>query len=302
MTQGADSLRSILYALAANVAIAAAKLGGAFYTGSSAMLAEAIHSLADSGNQLLLLWGLRQSRRPPTPEHPLGHGKAIYFWSFIVALMLFSMGGLFSIYEGVHRLQGAEGLHDPWVAVAILAFGIAAEGLSLAGCLKEVAKLRRGRSLWRWFRETRHSELIVVVGEDLAALTGLSFALLAVLLAIRTGDPSYDAAGSIAIGVLLILVALAVAAEVHSLLLGESADPALERAIRRELEACEEVEEVLGLITQQLGSEVMVAVKARMRRQADDLALIEAINRCERRLRSALPEVRWVFFEPDLRD
>ncbi len=298
----ADSLRSIFYALAANASIAVAKFTGALYTGSSALLAESVHSLADSGNQLLLLWGLRQSRRPPTPEHPLGHGKAIYFWSFIVALMLFSMGGLFSIYEGVHRLEGGEGLTNPWVAVGILVFSVVAESLSLRGCLREIGKLRQGRSLWRWFRETRHSELVVVLGEDLAALLGLSFALLAVLLAIYTGNPLFDAAGSIFIGLLLVVVALAVAIEVHSLLLGESASPALERAIRRELEGSGEVAQILNLITQQLGSEVMVAVKARMRSQPDDRSLVEAINRCEARLRSAHPEIRWIFFEPDLQD
>src|SRR5918999_874912 len=180
----ADSVRTILYALGANLAIAVAKTGAAIATGSSSMLAEAIHSYADSGNQGLLLWGMKQAKRPPSPEYPLGWGKAVFFWSFIVALVLFSLGGLFSVYEGWHKAAHPEPLSYPWVAVGILLFGLAAETVSLRACLAEVNKLRSGRTLWRWFRESRHSELVVVLGEDLAALLGLALALLAVLFTI----------------------------------------------------------------------------------------------------------------------
>ena len=155
MSAKADSLKTIMYALAANFAIALAKLGGAAVTGSSAMLAEAIHSFADSGTQGLLILGLKRAKRPPSPEFPLGYGKAIYFWSFIVALILFSMGGLFSIYEGLHKLHNPAALKAPWLAVGILVFSIVAEGLSFFACLREVNKVRHGRSLWRWFRESR---------------------------------------------------------------------------------------------------------------------------------------------------
>jgi cation diffusion facilitator family transporter len=169
MSGPANSLKSILFALVANFAIAVAKTAGAVYTGSSSMLAEAIHSYADCGNQALLIWGLKEAKRAATADHPLGFGKAIYFWSFIVALMLFSMGGLFSIYEGAHKLGSSEPVRNPWVAVAILVFGIAAESVSLWGCLREINKTRGTQSLWRWFRGSRQSELLVVLGEDLAA-------------------------------------------------------------------------------------------------------------------------------------
>jgi len=177
MSSSADSLKSILYALGANLAIAIAKSAGAFFTGSASMLAEAIHSFADCANQGLLLWGLKEARRVASPEHPLGYGRAIYFWSFIVALMLFSMGGLFSIYEGVHKLGAHEPLRDPWIAIGILVFGMAAESVSLWGALREINKERGDRTLWRWFRTSRQSELLVVLGEDLAALGGLALAV-----------------------------------------------------------------------------------------------------------------------------
>jgi len=201
-------------ALAANAAIAAAKLGAAVHTGSTSMLAEAIHSAADSANQALLLLGVHRAKRPPSADHPLGYGKAIYFWSFVVALLLFSLGGMFSIYEGRHKLGSDEAIEAPWLAILILVFSLVMEALSLRTCLREVNESRRGRTLWRWFRESRQSELIVVFGEDLAALAGLSIALLALLLTVATGDPVFDAAGSIVIGVLLIVVAVGVAVEV----------------------------------------------------------------------------------------
>ena len=303
MSASSDSLKSIFFALGANFAIALAKTAGAVFTGSSSMLAEAIHSYADCANQGLLIWGLKEARRSPTADHPLGYGKAIYFWSFIVALMLFSMGGLFSIYEGVHKLQGSEPIRYAYVAMGILVFGIVAESISLWGCLREVNKERgRKQSLWSWFRSSRQSELLVVLGEDLAALGGLTLALVFIGLAVATGDPRWDAAGSIAIGVLLIVVAVLVGTEVKALLVGQSAEPRLLEAMRAHLKAQPDVLELYNLLTQQLGSEVMVAVKARMAPQPSDTALIEAINRVERGLRSAFPAVRWIFFEPDVVD
>lgn len=302
MSAQADSLKSILFALGANFAIALAKTAGAVFTGSSSMLAEAIHSYADCANQALLIWGLKEARRAPTPDHPLGYGKAIYFWSFIVALMLFSMGGLFSIYEGAHKLHDSEPVKHAWVAVAILAFGVAAESVSLWGCLREVTKDRGGRSLWRWFRTSRQSELLVVLGEDLAALAGLVLALIFILLAMVTGNPMWDAIGSMTIGVVLIIVAILVGIEVKALLVGQSADPATLEAMRAHLQSQPDVDRIYNLLTQQLGNEIMVAVKARMKPQASDVALIEAINRTEASLRMAFANVRWIFFEPDLQD
>lgn len=298
MADGANVGRTIYYALAANFAIAAAKFAGAIYTGSGALFAEALHSLADTGNQGLLLWGMRQAKAPPTPDYPMGQGRAIYFWSFIVALMLFSLGGIVSIYEGLRKLNGQEELHQLWAAIGILLFAVAAEAVSLRAALQEIRKVRGEQTLWRWFRETRHSELMIVLGEDTAALVGLVIALAAVLASALTGNQTFDAAGSIAIGVLLIVVALGLGYEIKGLLIGQSAAPETRRAIEAALAGRPEIDRVLDLITLQHGSDVMVAVGARMAEVATPRELIEAIDRCETALRQEFPQVRWVFFEP----
>jgi len=302
MSAGADSLKSILFALGANFLIALAKTGGAIFTGSSSMLAEAIHSYADCANQALLLWGLREGDRRPNPDHPLGYGKAIYFWSFIVALMLFSMGGLFSIYEGIHKLESSEPVENAWVAIGILTFGIAAESVSLWGCLREVNKDRGRQGLWRWFRSSRQSELLVVFAEDIAALGGLSLALGFIALSMATGNPAWDAAGSICIGVLLVLVAVLVGIEVKSLLIGQSVEGRVLQRMREHIAGDGEVEIVYNVLTQQMGQDVMVAVKAKMRPTPSAQALVESINRIEQSFRAAFPQVRWLFFEPDIAD
>jgi len=302
MSAGADSVKSIFFALGANFLIAIAKTGGAVFTGSSSMLAEAIHSYADCVNQALLLWGMREGKRRASRDHPLGHGKAIYFWSFIVALMLFSMGGLFSIYEGIHKLQSTAPLQYAWVAIGILAFGIAAESVSLWGCLREVNKDRGEQGLWRWFRSSRQSELLVVLAEDIAALGGLVLALVFIGLTLATGNPVWDAVGSICIGVLLVIVAVLVGVQVKALLIGQSVEARILERMREHLVGHEEVESVYNLLTQQMGADVMVAVKAKMRPVASAAALIEAINRVERSFREAFPQVQWLFFEPDVAD
>jgi cation diffusion facilitator family transporter len=300
MASSSGSLKPIFYALGANFFIALAKFAAAWYTRSGSMLAEAIHSLADCGNQGLLLLGLKRAQREPTEDHPLGYGKSIFFWSFIVALILFSVGGMFSIYEGLHKLQTKEPLNAPWVAVAVLVFGLVMESLSLYGCLVEVNKSRGTRSLWRWFRESRQSELIVIFGEDIAALFGLAFALGAILLTIYTGNPVYDALGSIAIGALLIVVAILLGVEIKNLLIGESADPHTREAIRAWLLEQDEVQQVFNLITMQLGTEIMVATKVHMREAHNVETLMAQVNRCEAALKKQFPEVKWLFFEPDV--
>ena len=297
----ADSTRTIFYALGANLAIAVAKTGAAVATGSSAMLAEAIHSYADSGNQVLLLWGMKQARRPPSPDYPLGWGKEVYFWSFIVALVLFSLGGLFSLYEGWHKLAHPEALSYPWVAVGILVFGLVAETVSLRACLQEVNKVRGDRSIWQWFRSSRQSELVVILGEDVAALLGLALALIAVLLSMVTGNPMWDALGSMWIGVVLILVAGGIGREIKGLLIGQSAEPETEARIRRFIERQAGVEKVYRLITLQLGTSMMVAVKAKLG-AASSAELVGHINRAEAALRGEFPEIQWLFFEPDIAD
>jgi len=299
MADTPNSTSTIVFALVANALIALAKGAAAWATGSSSMLAEAAHSLADCGNQGLLLLGLRVSTRPADVEYPLGHGRAIYFWSFIVALMLFSMGGMFSIYEGIHKWGKGEPLENPWIAVGVLVFSLAVESVSLWKAMTQVNAVRGKQSLCRWFRETRQSELLVVVGEDIAATAGLGFALVAVAATMLTGNPAYDALGSLAIGVLLLGVAIFVGIEVKALLVGQSTDRATREAMLHFLNARCEVAEVLHLITLQNGADVVVAVKARMADMPSALALVDAINRCERALRAEFPEVHWLFFEPD---
>jgi cation diffusion facilitator family transporter len=302
MSAGGNSLDSILFALGANLLIAIAKTTGAVFTGSSSMLAEAIHSYADCANQGLLLWGLHEGRRPADADHPLGHGKAVYFWSFIVALMLFSMGGVFSIYEGLHKWGTPTPMGNAWVAIAILVFGIVAESFSLWGCLREVNKVRGRQGLWRWFRSSRQSELLVVFAEDVAALGGLALALAFIGIALATGNPAWDAAGSICIGVLLVLVAAFVGVEIKALLIGQGVEERVLARMRSHLAGQAEVETVYSVLTQQMGGDVMVAVKAKMSPAGSAVALVEAINRVEQGFRQTFPEVRWLFFEPDLTD
>lgn len=302
MSGQANSLKAILLALGANFAIFLSKLVAALVTGSGAMLAEAIHSLADCGNQGLLLLGMRQADRPASDEYPLGWGRALYFWSFLVAILLFSVGGMFSIYEGIHKLNEPEPLKWPWLAVGVLLFGVAAESVSMHGCLKEVNKARQGRSLWRWFHETRSSELLVIFGEDLAALLGLSVALVAVLATMITGNLLYDAIGTIVIGALLVVVAIAVANEVKALLIGQGIEPRRREALLAFINARPEVDVVLNLVTLQMGPDVMVAVKARMSPAPDQTTFIANINSVERAMKNQFPDIRWSFFEPDVAD
>lgn len=302
MSANANSLRAVLLALGANFAIFVTKLVAAFVTGSGAMMAEAVHSLADCGNQGLLLLGMRQAKRPASSEYPLGWGRALYFWSFLVALLLFSVGGMFSVYEGVHKLTDPEPLKWPWLALGVLAFGIVAESFSMHGCLIEVNKARGDRNLWRWFRESRSSELLVIFGEDMAALIGLCFATVAIGATMLTGNLIYDAVGTIAIGVLLVVVAILLATEVKALLIGQGVEPKRREKLLAFLDARPEVSQVLNLITLQMGPDVMVAVKALMAPTADARGLIEAINTVERAMKSEFDDVRWSFFEPDFTD
>jgi len=301
MAGSGDSTRAILFALGANLAIACAKGVAAYFTRSSAMLAETVHSLADCGNQLLLLFGMRQARKPASPDYPLGYGKAIYFWSFLVAVMLFTVGGMFSLYEGVHKLQHPEPMQRWWWAAGVLVFGIIAEGISMRACLQEVAKLRDGRTLWQWFRQSRQSELVVIFGEDFAALLGLCFARAAVLLTALTGNPLWDAIGTVMIGALLIVVAVLVAIEIKAMLIGQSVDPAVQARMRRFLDERPEIGNVINLITLQLGNDVMVSVQAEMREEQSARSLAMQINDVERALKREFPEVRWSFFEPDVK-
>ncbi len=300
MAHGEGSpIKAILYAFAANFGIAIAKTAAAVYTGSSSMIAESLHSYADTGNQLLLL-GMKRAKRPPDKEHPLGYGKVTYFWSFIVAVLLFSIGGLFSLYEGWHRFHEPEPLQNAWIAFVVLGLSIGLEAASMVGCLREVNKVRGRRSIWRWLHQSRGSELLVVFGEDLAALLGLLLAVLFLFPASITGDGRFDACGSLCIGVLLIMIALFISVRVKALLIGRSADPELIAAIKEEIADDAGILEVFNVITLQMGPKVMLAAKIRM---DDAVTLGEAcrkINGLEERLRERFPEIGWSFVEPDV--
>ncbi|MDQ0626419.1 cation diffusion facilitator family transporter [Paraburkholderia sp. GV068] len=295
-----ESPKAIIYALAANFGIAVCKFAAASFTGSGSMFAEAIHSTADCGNQLLLLFGLRQARRPASPLHPMGGGREINFYSLLVALLLFFVGGAFSVYEGVHRLMAREPLQYAYVALVVLGVSVVLEAFSLWGALREIRRVHPEKNIWRWFRETRESELLVVAGEDIAALVGLAIAFAAVLLTLVTGNPMYDAFGSIAVGLLLMVIAGLVAREVKSMIVGESASPEVRRAIEAHLRARSEIRGIINMITLQWGRHVVVAVQAEMIDYASGRAMVDAINIIEADLQAAFPQVRWVFFEPDV--
>ncbi|PKO84049.1 MAG: cation efflux family transporter [Betaproteobacteria bacterium HGW-Betaproteobacteria-11] len=297
------STRAIFYALGANFGIALAKFGAAFYTGSGSLLAEAIHSSADCANQLLLLLGMRQARRPASADFPLGHHRVSYFWSMIVALLLFFMGGAFSVYEGIERLLHPQSMENAGIALGVLGVAVVLEALSLRGALQEIREVAQGRSFLVWFRETRQPELMVVAGEDIAALIGLVLAFVAVAASVLTGNPLWDALGTLAIGVVLMAIAVAVMIEVKGLIVGESAAPHLRTEIEAFVAAQPEVEQVLNVITLSWGEKVVIAVKARMRDMETQtgMQLVDAINAVEARMQTRFPQAQWVFFEPDVR-
>ncbi len=303
MAGNGEGAGHIVRALMANLLIAVSKGVGAFLTGSGAMLAETLHSLSDCVNQLLLLLGLKQVKKPPDELHPLGYGRTLYFWSFMVAMLLFLGGGAYSIYEGIHKLQHPEPLSSPYIAVGILAFGFTIEFWAMLGVLK-VAKERRGDTPFiQYLRQTKDSDVVVIFGEDLAAVIGLGLALIAVSLAWITGNPMFDAIGTLAIGTVLVAVAIFLAVEVKSLLVGEAADPHLFKEVEVAATADPRITKVLRtLMIQQGPGEVMLACKLRFKEDLSGKAMIAAINEFEVRLQAKVPEVKWCFVEPDVAD
>ena len=294
--------RAILYAFLANAGIAIAKTWAAMLTGSGSMLAEAIHSYADTGNQVLLFLGLKQSVRPADAEHPLGYGMLSYFWSFVVAMLLFSVGGLFSIYEGVHKFQNPEPLTQVWVAIMVLVVAVCLELFSLIGCLRQIRTVRGERPFRVWLEHTRNSELVIVLGEDIAALLGLCLALLFISLAAISGNPVFDAIGSICIGVVLIVISVFLTLRMQSLLVGRSADPLIREAIDKVIRDNEDIEQVFNTITMQMGPYTMLAAKIKLRSGIDIDTAVDDINALEVRLKEEIPNLKWCFIEPDVID
>lgn len=301
-THGSNPIRAIMYAFFANLGVALAKAVAAYFTQSASMAAEAIHSASDVSNQVLLLIGLKRSQQAADEEHPLGYGKASYFWSFMVAILLFTIGGIFSIYEGVHKIGHPEELSHTWVAVAVLVVAILLEGSSLRGCLVEIGKARGDRTLREWIVHTRSAELLVVLGEDFAALVGLSLALCFVLLAAITGNPAYDAVGSICIGLLLVIVAVFISIKVKALLIGRSADPETIARITEIIARDDDVLELYNAVTLQMGPRAMLAIKIRMREEMPVGDAARAINELEREIKTAIPDIGWCFVEIDVAD
>lgn len=294
------STRVIVIALGANLAIATSKFFGAFVSGSASLLAEAIHSVVDCTNQVLLLVGAKKSARAPTERHPLGFGRETFFWSFIVAILLFSLGGLFAIYEGIHKLSSHEELSSPWLGLGILGFGIVLETFSFRACLKEVRAQNPFGSLSIWFRRTTSAELLVIFTEDAAALLGLILAAVCILIAWFTGNPAWDAIGSIAVGALLVAVAILLAIEIKSLIIGEAPSvdlrPGIEAIVSQTLPGAR----ILRFLALQTGgSEIMVSVKLHPGEVSSVRALIESINEIERLTKARYPQVAWQFIEPD---
>jgi cation diffusion facilitator family transporter len=293
--------KAIIAALLANAGIALAKFIGYLVTGSSSMLAEAVHSVADTSNQGLLLLGGKRAQRAATTEHPFGYGRDRYFYSFVVALLLFSLGSVFAMYEGVHKLESHEPLTSPLVAVVILLVAIVLEGFSFKTAIAESQALKGRSTGWQFIRQAKAPELPVVLLEDFGALVGLVLALLGVGLTVLTGNPVFDALGTIAIGLLLGVIAIILIIEMKSLLIGEGATPPVLRRIVAALEDCEPVERVIHIRTQYLGpEELLVAAKIALTPCITIEDVARAIDGAEQRARAAVPEARLIYLEPDL--
>lgn len=301
MAGGGHGTKAVVAALLANLGIAVGKLVGFAITGSASMLAESIHSVADSGNQGLLLLGGKRARRAADREHPFGYGRERYFWAFVVALVLFSLGGAFAIYEGVSKIRHPHEVESPGVAIGILAFAILLEGYSFRTAVREAEQVRGDAGWWQFIRRSKNPELPVVLLEDLGALVGLVLATSAVILTLVTDDSVWDGLGTVSIGVLLTIIAIVLAVEMKSLLIGESAARTMEDAIRGAMGAEPTVERVIHLRTQHLGpDQLLVGAKVSFRGDLSVPELADAVNRLEVAVRAAVPAVGIMYIEPDV--
>jgi cation diffusion facilitator family transporter len=294
-------MRAVFAAFAANLGIAVAKFVAFLFTGSASMLAESVHSLADTGNELLLIIGRGRSRRPRSEEHPFGFGRERYFYGFVVSVMLFTVGATFSAYDGIHKILSPEPVRSPVVAFGVLAFSAVLESFSLRTGMAEANQVRGGRSWASFIRRTKAPELPVVLLEDLAALIGLVFAFAGVALSALTGDGRWDGAGSLGIGVLLAVAAAILAVETKSLLIGESASPEMQQMILAALEDGPELRRVIHLRTVHIGPEsLLVAAKIAVPDSYSAAQVAAAIDTAEHRVRTAVPIARTIYLEPDI--
>lgn len=292
--------KATVAALGANFAIATSKFVAFAFTGSASMLAESIHSVTDTTNQALLLLGMRRARRPATPEHPFGYGRERYFWAFIVAVVLFTAGGVASILEGYEKLRHPHEVSSFVWAIGVLAVAIVFESISMVVAVREANHVRR--TGWvKFIRHAKAPELPVLLLEDGGALFGLIIALTGVTLASVTGEPRFDAAGSLAIGILLCIIAVVLAVELRSLLIGESASPTDIRAIEEAVGEDPDVESLIHMRTQHIGpEELIVGIKVHLRGDLPFRKVSEAINRIEDRVRERVPSARVMYIEPDV--
>ncbi|MBW2541776.1 MAG: cation transporter [Deltaproteobacteria bacterium] len=295
------SRRAIVAAFLANLGIAGAKFAAFLVTGAASMLAEAVHSLADTGNQGLLILGTARAKREATREHPFGYGRERYFWAFVVAMVLFVLGSIFAIYEGVEKLRHPHELASPAIAIGVLVVAIALESWSFRTAIVAAQPLRGSKNWWSFIRRSKSPELPVVLLEDLGALLGLVFALIGVSLAAALGEPRFDAIGSIAIGALLGVIAVVLSIEMKSLLIGESAQAEVRDAIRSAIEASPSVRELIHMRTLHLGpDELLVAVKVDFDAGLDLRGLASAIDELESAIRNRAPIARVIYVEPDI--
>lgn len=298
---GGHGTRAVIAALASNLAVAAAKAVGFAVTGSSSMLAESVHSVADSGNQLLLLLGGRRARKAADEEHPFGYGRERYFWGFVVALVLFTLGALFAVYEGLHKIEHPEKIDSPAWALGILGFALLAEAFSFRTAMGEANAQRGGASLWQFIRRAKSPELPVVILEDTGALIGLVFAFAGVTAATITGDGRYDGYGTLAIGILLGFVAVVLVVEMKSLLIGESASRRQMEAIRAAVEIEPDVIRVIHLRAEHIGpEELLVGIKVEFLHELTVVEVAATIDRVERNIRTGVPTARIIYIEPDV--
>jgi cation diffusion facilitator family transporter len=298
-----DATKHIIQSLIVNLLIVVCKGFAAFMTKSGSMLAETIHSFADCSNQMLLLLGVKQSQKIADEIHPFGYGKAIYFWSFMVAVLLFSIGGMFSIYEGIHKYNAPEPVKEIYWGVGILLFSIALEGYATYSNIVELNNRKGNVSFIKYLKQTKDSDLIVIFGENSAAVLGLILALIALLVSFYTGDGRYDAIGSLAIGVVLISVAVFLSIEVKSLLIGESGDVIILETIKTLVTNNPEIESLINCKSIQQGpGEVLVCLKIKCIPNITTARLSLVINTFEKELREIRPDVKWIYVEPDLQE
>lgn len=294
-------MKAVIAALLANLGIALSKFVAFAFTGSSSMLSEAIHSVADSGNQVLLLVGNKRSKKAADAQHQFGYGRRRYVYGFIVSIVLFLVGGLFSLYEGFHKFQHPEELSDAWIAFVVLGVAIVLEGLSFRTALREANRSRGKRSLFRFLRDARQPELPVILLEDLGALVGLVFALFGVSMAVVTGDGRWDGVGAMAVGTLLVIIAVFLAFEMAAMLVGESALPEEDAAIRAALASSPLVDRVIHVRTLHVGpDELLVGAKIAIGKSDTGQEIAAGIDDAEARLRAAVPSAVYIFLEPDI--